>query len=114
MNREITVAMSKLSQREFEVMGVIKSKPVKGSYGFEIADELEEKLDQRPNIGAIYTMLKRLEQKGFLETYEGPANKNGRKITFYRITGAGQKAFADFYDRSQKALDAFPLPEVAR
>jgi len=67
------------------------------AYGVTIRQELLEKAQKDVAIGAIYTGLERLEQKGFVESWLGEptAERGGRAKRFYRVTASGLKAFND-------------------
>ncbi|MEQ9304221.1 MAG: helix-turn-helix transcriptional regulator [Marinoscillum sp.] len=50
------------------------------AYGVAIKKELEERLDERLSVGSIQSALKRMEEKGFLDSEFGEAtNKRGGK-----------------------------------
>src|SRR5262245_28720360 len=61
------------------------------AYGVTIRQELLEKARKDVAIGAIYTGLDRLEQKGFVESWLGEptAERGGRAKRFYRVTATG-------------------------
>ena len=83
----------RLGQSEFVVLGVV-AKRRDGAHGTALLDELAE-LTHRPwSVGALYTILDRLEKKGFLrsEWGEATAQRGGRRKRIFRIQAAGQAA----------------------
>ena len=67
------------------------------AYGAAIRQELLDHADKDVAVGAIYTGLDRLEQKGFVESWMGEptAERGGRAKKFYRVTAAGKRALTD-------------------
>lgn len=63
------------------------------AYGVSIKVEIETRTNRTPSIGALHSSLSRLEDKGFIESFEGGATKSrgGRRKRFYRITNAGKQ-----------------------
>jgi len=87
------VTNDRLGQSEFVVLGVV-AKRRDGAHGTALLDELAE-LTHRPwSVGALYTILDRLEKKGFLrsEWGEATAQRGGRRKRIFRIQAAGQAA----------------------
>lgn len=77
------------------------------AYGATVRRELIECADKDVAVGAIYTGLDRLEQKGFVESWMGeptPA-RGGRGKRIYRVTSAGRRALFDM-DRAVRQLSA--------
>lgn len=64
------------------------------SYGTRIRQTVEEALEKSISIGAIYTTLDRLEQKGYLASWQGDATqeRGGRAKRYFEVTGTGQRA----------------------
>ena len=62
------------------------------AYGVAVKDLLTEKTGKKPSIGALHSALYRLEDKGFLMSWEGGATavRGGRRKKFYRLTAAGK------------------------
>ncbi|UII22505.1 PadR family transcriptional regulator [Fulvivirga ligni] len=69
------------------------------AYGVSILENLETKLDKRVNISAIHVALKRMEEKGFVQSrYGGITNdRGGRRKKFYVITAFGKKMLDQQY-----------------
>lgn len=64
----------------------------KDSYGYEIAKTLKESSNDLYHMseGTLYPALKRLEKKGWIESYWGDAATGGRR-KYYQITSGGKK-----------------------
>lgn len=70
------------------------------AYGVAIVAEIADTTGRSVNIGAIHTVLRRLENKGFLESKLGGATKQrgGRRKRIYRITYAGEVVLREMYE----------------
>ncbi len=70
------------------------------AYSLSIKKELKERTGRNPSIGALHSALNRLEEKGFISSFEGGATKErgGRRKRFYQITSAGKKAAQTSYE----------------
>jgi len=81
------------------------------AYGVTIRQELLDQADKDVAIGAIYTGLDRLEQKGFVESWLGEptAERGGRAKRFYRVTATGLSAFNDTQRAIQGLLEGLNL-----
>lgn len=71
------------------------------AYGLRIRESIESRTGRQTSVGAIYTTLSRMEEKGLVESELGPATaaRGGRPKRFFRISAAGQQAL-------QQSLDA--------
>jgi DNA-binding PadR family transcriptional regulator len=69
------------------------------AYGVAIRQELIDRAEKDVAIGAIYTGLDRLEQKGFVESWIGEPTpeRGGRAKKFYRVTALGKKALREMH-----------------
>ena len=69
------------------------------AYGVSILESLEEKLEKKLNISAIHVALKRMSEKGFVESrYGGITNdRGGRRKKFYIITALGKRMLDQQY-----------------
>ena len=67
------------------------------AYGLEVRRQLIERSNRDYAIGAIYTTLQRLEDKGFLKSRVGDPQpvRGGRSRRHFMLTGAGQRALRD-------------------
>lgn len=66
----------------------------KEAYGVSIKKEIETRLKRSVSVGALQTALKRLEDKGYLKSFEGEATaeRAGRPKKYFQITAYGKKA----------------------
>lgn len=64
------------------------------AYGVPIRHDLSVRLGKAVSVGAIYTVLERLEGKGFVSSWTGDATpeRGGRAKRFYRIEAPGRRA----------------------
>ncbi len=67
------------------------------AYGVRIRQTVEEATGRMTSVGAIYTTLERLEQKGFVSSRQGDPTpeRGGRAKRFFKIEGAGVQALND-------------------
>jgi DNA-binding PadR family transcriptional regulator len=74
------------------------------AYGAAIRQEIECATKRRCSIGALYTTLDRLEEKGLLKTWmgEATAQRGGRAKRMVRVTIKGVQAATAFYDAVTK------------
>jgi len=72
------------------------------AYGVSVMDEIENQAGRSVSVSSVHTTLSRLETKGFIESYAGPASpvRGGRSKRLYRMTMDGQQALE--YVRQQR------------
>jgi PadR family transcriptional regulator PadR len=70
------------------------------AYGVAIRDEMEAAIQRKCSMGALYTTIDRLEEKGLLKTWVGEATpqRGGRGKRMVRVTPQGVRAAKQFYD----------------
>ena len=70
-----------------------------GAYGAAIRQTVERATGRPCSIGALYTTLDRLEEKGLIETWMGDATpqRGGRAKRMVRVTGKGMREAAAFH-----------------
>ena len=70
--------------------------PGENAYGMTVHEQVEKLAAglRTVSLGACYTTLDRLEQKGYVRSWFGGATeeRGGRSKRFFEITGAGEKA----------------------
>jgi PadR family transcriptional regulator, regulatory protein PadR len=69
------------------------------AYGAAIRQAIEDATGRPCSLGALYTTLDRLEEKGFLKTHMGDPTpqRGGRPKRMVRVTGKGVQAASEFY-----------------
>lgn len=80
------------------------------AYSISIKEELIRKTGRSPSIGALHSALNRLEEKGFVGSFEGGATKErgGRRKRFYNITATGKAALSDAYTLRASLYNLIP------
>jgi PadR family transcriptional regulator, regulatory protein PadR len=70
------------------------------AYGASIRKEIEAATGKRCSIGALYTTLDRLEEKGLVRTWMGDPTpeRGGRPKRMVRLTAKGKQAARHFYN----------------
>ncbi|MEO6865187.1 MAG: helix-turn-helix transcriptional regulator [Gemmatimonadaceae bacterium] len=68
-----------------------------GAYGLAIRRDLAERTGRDLSLGAVYTTLQRLEDKGLLRSWASAPLpvRGGRSRRQYTLTGAGARAIRD-------------------
>jgi len=89
------------------------------AYGNSVKDEIKKRLGRNPSIGALHASLGRLEEKGYLESWEGETTpeRGGRRKRYYKVTKTGAKALQqvkDLRDGMWKAVPAVILDLAKR
>lgn len=61
------------------------------AYGMKIRQEIKDVADRNASLGAVYTTLERLEDKGFLSSWVGEATEEraGRAKKYFKLTATG-------------------------
>lgn len=82
----------------------------KEAYGFAIKNEIEVRLRRDVSMGALHTALLRLEDKGYVRTFDGDATEEraGRPRKYFEITAMGKKAIAWSKESREKMWNAIP------
>jgi PadR family transcriptional regulator, regulatory protein PadR len=72
-------------------------------YGVPIVDEIERRTGRAVAPAAVYITLRRLEQKGLLQSWKGAptADRGGKARRYVKVTPAGARSLRD----SRRALD---------
>lgn len=66
------------------------------AYGVAIKDEIENRLERKVSVGALQSALRRMEEKGYLNSRWGDKNeeRGGKRKRFFTITAQGKKALS--------------------
>lgn len=80
------------------------------AYGIAIINEMKERLDRKISIGSLQTVLRRLEQKGYVISELGEATKvrGGKRKRFFTITNFGKDALQEARDQRLGLWNAIP------
>ncbi|MEQ8237913.1 MAG: PadR family transcriptional regulator [Cyclobacteriaceae bacterium] len=80
------------------------------AYGFAIIEEMEKRLNRSVSIGALQTVLKRLEKKDYLssEMGESTAVRGGKRKRYYQLTAAGKEMLRETKDQRMGLWNALP------
>jgi DNA-binding PadR family transcriptional regulator len=75
------------------------------AYGASIRQEIELATGMPCSVGALYTTIDRLEEKGLVETWMGAATvqRGGRRKRQVTVTARGAREAAAFYDAVMRA-----------
>lgn len=70
------------------------------AYGVLILENLEKKLGKKVNISAVHVALKRIQNKGFVESSFGgiTGERGGRRKKYYTITALGKNVLDRQYE----------------
>lgn len=106
--------MKKYQLGEFEEIVILTIAVLyKGAYGFAVKKEIEERLSREVSMGALHTAFGRLEDKGYIKSYEGESTEErmGRPKKYFQITALGKKAME--YTRDTRNELWRSIPKVA-
>ena len=88
--------MAKLiNTREAETLAIL----INGEkYGLQIRDEYERRTKTTLPLGSLYTMLERIEAKGFIKSRMGESSheRGGNRRKYFKITASGTRAVNEF------------------
>ncbi len=96
---------------EFEELVLLTVAIMNGkAYGIGILEELQIRTGRSAAIGAVQTVLKRLEFKGWVKSEFGEATKErgGKRKRYYTITGEGQKVLNENKEQRNELWNAIP------
>ena len=82
------------------------------AYGVGIIEELEKRTGRSATIGAVQTVLKRMEDKGWVNSQFGETTKErgGKRKRYYTITTKGKKIVAENREKRNSLWEAMPKP----
>lgn len=103
--------MKKFQIGEFEeivilTIGILHN----GAYGVAIKKEIETRLSRSVSMGALHTALIRLQDKGYIKSYDGESTEEraGRPKKYFQITALGKKAMEYVRDTRNEMWKAIP------
>ena len=103
--------MSQYHLGEFEEVVLLTVGILNGeAYGVAIIDEMEKRLNRKVSIGALQTVLRRLENKGMLDSALGDSTniRGGKRKRYFTLTQNGQKVLNDAKDQRLALWKAIP------
>ena len=106
--------MKKYQLGEFEEIVILTIGVLyKEAYGVSIKNEIEARLLRKVSMGAMHTALVRLEDKGYIKSFNGDATEErmGRPRRYYQITALGKKAIE--YSKNTRNDLWKAIPKVA-
>lgn len=82
----------------------------KKAYSVAIKDDIEARLSRSVSMGALHTALVRLEDKGYIKSYDGEATEEraGRPKRYFQITALGKRAMEHSKDTRNELWRAIP------
>ena len=107
----IATFVVKRSMGEFEELILLIVAIMNGrAYGIGIIEELEKRTGRSAAIGAVQTVLKRMEEKGWVTSEFGEATKErgGKRKHYYSITAKGKKILAENREKRNSLWEAIP------
>lgn len=80
------------------------------AYGIAIINEIEKRLKRNVSIGALQTVLRRLEKKGLLTSEFGEATRvrGGKRKRYFELTRFGQKILRQAKEERNGLWNAIP------
>lgn len=80
------------------------------AYGVTIRDTLIERTGRAASFGAVYSTLRRLEDKGYVRSHLGDpeAVRGGRAKKFVELTGHGRAALQDSHTAFARMAEGVP------
>ncbi len=103
---------------EFEELVLLLVAKLDGSaYGVSVMNELKAQTDRKVNISAIHSALRRLESKGFVDSYwsEATAHRGGRRKRIFILTTFGRKVLHEVARTRMKIWNQIPqaFPKIS-
>ena len=82
----------------------------KEAYGVSIKRDIESRLSRNVSMGALHTALLRLEDKGYIKSYDGETTEEraGRPKKYFQITALGKKAMTYSKETREQLWKAIP------
>lgn len=103
--------MGKYQLGEFEEVVLLTVAILHGdAYGIAIIEEIEKRMDRRVSIGALQTVLKRLEEKGYLKSEFGEATavRGGKRKRLFELTQHGKNILVETKEQRLGLWSAIP------
>lgn len=107
--------MSEYQLGEFEEIALLTVAILNGeAFGVSIIEEIESRLDRHVSLGAIQTVLKRLEDKGLVKSAFGEATKmrGGKRKRLYTLTTKGRRVLNNIKAQRISLWNAIPTMAI--
>ncbi|MBN8575873.1 MAG: helix-turn-helix transcriptional regulator [Cytophagales bacterium] len=80
------------------------------AYGVAIIDEIEQRTQRKVSIGALQTVLRRLEGKGYLTSEFGEATnvRGGKRKRYFSLTTLGSRVLRETQEKRTELFKAIP------
>jgi PadR family transcriptional regulator PadR len=85
------------------------------AFGIAVQQEIASRTRRDVSLGAVYTTLARLEQKGYVTTRVGDPTpvRGGRRKKHYRVQAAGRRVLAASIADLRALTDGLPAMELS-
>ncbi len=103
--------MGKYHLGEFEEVVMLTVAILHGeAYGVSIIEEIETRLNRSVSIGSLQTVLKRLEDKGYLSSKLGESTKvrGGKRKRYFTVTNLGKDVLKQAKEQRLGLWNAIP------
>ncbi len=103
--------MKKYPLGEFEEMVILTIAVLNNTaYSVSIKEEIETRFSRNVSLGALHTALRRMEEKGYLRSFDGDASEDraGRPKRFFEVTALGKKAMQYMKSTRDELWNAIP------
>ncbi|MEL6865140.1 MAG: helix-turn-helix transcriptional regulator [Bacteroidota bacterium] len=83
------------------------------AYGVAIREEIEQRFDRKVSVGAMQSALRRMQDKGYLQSRfgESTATRGGKRKRYFTITAHGKRAL--LYTREMRDSLWKDIPDIA-
>lgn len=90
----LVLIMTAATIGDFELAVLVSLAALDDAYGASIRREVSRRLGRDCTVGAVYTTLQRLEEKGCIESWTSDPTpvRGGRSRRCYRLTSGGSRA----------------------
>jgi PadR family transcriptional regulator, regulatory protein PadR len=82
----------------------------KQAYGVAVMDEIHRQTDRKLNISAVHSVLKRLEEKGYVSSQmsDPTSDRGGRRKRIFLLTASGKKVLEEVNELRNQLFNQIP------
>jgi PadR family transcriptional regulator, regulatory protein PadR len=82
----------------------------KQAYGVAVMDEIHRQTDRKLNISAVHSVLKRLEEKGYVSSQmsDPTSDRGGRRKRIFLLTTSGKKVLEEVNELRNQLFNQIP------